>query len=244
MKDVLREIKTRIVSFILWAIGLSILIPFGLFIIVFSLFFDLRQIDPFIKAGCRFILNAMLIRVEVSGLEHVDAHKSCIFMANHVNVFDALVLFGYIPNYARGVELDKHFKWPFWGLLIKRLGQIPISRSGGKKALQSLETARQRIEQGTSIVILPEGTRTLTGELGSFKRGSFILVKAAKTDVVPAAMIGAFRIKRKGSSIITPGKMKLKFGNPVPYSEIEHLHTREILKMVENKIRKLLESER
>ncbi|MDZ7723677.1 MAG: lysophospholipid acyltransferase family protein [candidate division KSB1 bacterium] len=243
MTAVLRKIKKRSVSFILWSIGLGLFIPFGLFIIVYSLFFDPRRIDPFLKAGCRFILNAMLIRTEVSGLQHVDAEKTVVFMANHVNVFDALVLFGYIPNYARGVELDKHFKWPLWGLLLKRLGQIPISRDGGKKALQSLETARQRIENGTSIIILPEGTRTLTGEPGTFKRGPFILVKAAKTDIVPVVMIDAFQIKHKGSSIITPGTIKVKFGKPVRYSDIKHLHTRDILKVVEGKIRELFESD-
>ena len=41
-------------------------------------------------------------------------------MSNHVNIFDVFVLYGYIPGFIRGVELDEHFEWPFYGLLIRR----------------------------------------------------------------------------------------------------------------------------
>ena len=234
------QTREKIVSLLVWTIGFATFIPFGLFIIIYTLLFDPKHIDPFLKAGCRFVMKAMFINIKVSGLEHVDPTKTYIFMANHVNLFDGLVLYGHIPNFVRGVELETHFNWPFWGLIVKRIGNIPISRAGGRQALQSLDQAKQRIADGTSIIILPEGTRTLTGELGEFKRGPFILAKGAGADIVPMAMINAYRIKRKGSSIIHPGTMELRFGAPIPYQELKSLNTREMQRVVETRIGGLL----
>ena len=90
-------------------------------------------------------------------------------------------------------------------------------------------------------IFLPESKRTLTGELGRFKRGPFILVKGAGTDIVPMAMINAYRIKRKGSSIIHPGTVELRFGAPIPYQSIKDKNTSEILQITQNQIVKLLD---
>lgn len=168
----------------------------------------------------------------MEGLEHVQPQQTYIFMANHVNIFDVFVLYGYLPGFVRGVELDEHFEWLFYGLLIRRLGMIPISHTNARSALKSLQHAKKAIVGGTSIVILPEGGRTLTGHLSPFKRGSFLLAKEAEVDIVPVVMVGAYQIKRKGSSLIRPGNMTLRFGEPIAYQDIKDLDVREITSYV------------
>ncbi len=238
----MKKIFEILISALSWTIGIVLFIPFGLSIILTSFVMNPKYIDGNIKAGCRFIMWMMGIHISTEGKSLIDKNKTYIFMANHVNLFDGLVLYGHIPNYARGVELDKHFSWPFWGYLIRRMGMIPISRTQGKSALASLEKARKSIEQGTSIIILPEGTRTLDGNLKPFKRGPFYLALKAQADIVPVAMLDAFRIKRKGSWLIKPGKMKIRFDKPIPFDQIKDMEIADIHTLVKTKISQLIES--
>lgn len=224
----MRNIKEKLISTAVWILGLSAFIPLGSIILLLSLFINPQHFDPFIKLSCRIILRFLRIRIRVEGVEHVHPRQTYIFMANHVNIFDVFVLYGYIPGFVRGVELDKHFGWPFYGLLIRRLGMIPISHTNARSALRSLRHAQTALAHGTSIVILPEGGRTLTGDIGPFKRGSFLLATKAEIDIVPVVMVDAYRIKHKGSSLIRPGKMTLRFGEPIAYQDIKHLNTRDL----------------
>jgi 1-acyl-sn-glycerol-3-phosphate acyltransferase len=230
----LNRIKEQLISTAVWIFGLSAFIPLGSMIILLSFFIDPKHFDPFIKMVCRVILRCLCIRVRVEGLEHVQPQQTYIFMANHVNIFDVFVLYGYLPEFFRGVELDEHFEWPFYGLLIRRLGMIPISHTNARSALKSLHYARKMLAGGTSIVILPEGGRTLTGQLSPFKRGAFLLAKKAEVDIVPVMMVGAYQIKRKGSSLIRPGSMTLRFGPPIAYQDIKNVDVRELTSRVQH----------
>jgi len=220
--------KENFISGVVWILGISTFIPLGTIILVLSIFINPKHFDRFIKATCRIIMRALCIRIQVEGLQHVQSQQTYVFIANHVNLFDVFVLYGYIPNFLRGVELDEHFDWPFYGLLIRRLGMIPISQTNARSALKSLHHAKKTIAEGTSIIILPEGGRTLDGQLQPFKRGAFLLAKEAGVDIVPVVMIGAYQIKRKGSSLIRPGNMTLRFGKPIPHQDIKHLNSADL----------------
>jgi 1-acyl-sn-glycerol-3-phosphate acyltransferase len=102
---------------------------------------------------------------------------------------------------------------------------IPISQSDARAALQSLKIAQEALAGGTSILVLPEGGRTLDGELQPFKRGAFLLAKRAGVDVVPVVMVGAYKILQRGRRLIRPGKMLLRFGAPIPAARLEALET-------------------
>jgi 1-acyl-sn-glycerol-3-phosphate acyltransferase len=236
----LGRIREKFISVLVWISGLSVFIPLGLIVLVASLFINPKYFDRFIKTSCRIILRFLWIRIQVEGLNRFQTQQTYVFMSNHVNLFDVFVLYGYIPNFVRGVELDKHFDWLFYGLIIRRLGMIPISHTNARSALKSLKKAKREIAEGTSIIILPEGGRTLDGTLKPFKRGSFFLAKEARVDIVPLVMIGAYHIKRKGSLLIRPGRMTLRFGEPISYQDIKNLDIHEIGSCVRHKMLELL----
>ena len=162
-------------------------------------------------------------------------------MSNHVNIFDVFLLYGYIPNFARGVELDTHFKWPVWGKVTTRFGNIPISQKHFQSALNSLNKAEQAIQNGTSIIILPEGHRTRDGKLLPFMRGPFMMAKKAKADIVTSAMIGAYKIKRVKHWLVRPGIAKFVFGDIIAYEFYKDLSTHELKDLVREKIQKLID---
>jgi 1-acyl-sn-glycerol-3-phosphate acyltransferase len=195
---------------------MAIFIPLGIIVYLGAFFCGPKRFSIFVKAGCRLVIRAMFIRVKKEGLAHFAPTGTYLFMANHVNILDILILYGFIPNYFIGVELEDHFRWPFYGPIIRQLGIIPISHKNGRLAYKSLQQARAKLDQGISIVILPEGGRTLTGQFKPFKRGAFILAQEAQKDIVPVVMIGAFKILQKGSRLIRPGKLILRFGEVIP----------------------------
>lgn len=223
----------------IWAIGLGLFIPLAFIIILGSFITTSRTFDKFIKACARLILRCMFIRIQVETLDNFNHQKTYIFIANHVNILDILILFGYIPNFVRGVELDKHFSWPLYGLVLKRMGHIPISHNNPRRAMQSIALAQNALKNGTSIIILPEGGRTLDGHFKPFKRGPFLLAKQANVDIIPTVMINAFRVMRKGSLLIRPGKIILRFGQIISYESIQGLEIDKIKDLVHREMTRL-----
>jgi len=230
-----------LISVLLYVIGSITFFILGVSIIACSFLFKPRQYDKFVKWLCRMFLRSIFIKIEVIGLEKIDPDKTYIFMSNHVNIFDVFLLYGYLPNFARGVELDSHFTWPIWGPVTRRFGNIPISQKKFMDALDSLNKAEQAIQKGTSIIILPEGHRTKDGKLLPFMRGPFLLAKKAKADIVPTAMIGAFKIKRVTHWLTKPGKVKFVIGDVIPGESFRDLSTHELKDLVKERIQKLID---
>lgn len=230
-----------LVSILLYVLGSITFLILSVSVIVCSYLFKPEQYDKFIKWLCRMFLRSFFIKVKVSGIEKIDPNKTYIFMSNHVNIFDVFLLYGYIPNFARGVELDSHFKWPIWGKVITRFGNIPISQKHFQSALDSLCKAEQAINNGTSIIILPEGHRTKDGKLLPFMRGPFLMAKKAKADIVTTAMIGAFKIKRVKHWLVRPGTVKFVFGDVIAYKDFKDISTHELKELVREKIQILID---
>lgn len=230
-----------LISALLWAIGGVNFFFLAVTVIGLTFVFKPRQYDRFVKWLCRAFLRSIFIKVDVIGLEKIDPQKTYLFMSNHVNIFDVFLLYGYIPNFARGVELDEHFHWPIWGKVITRFGNIPISQSRVTSAMQSLEQARAALCEGTSIIILPEGHRTKDGRLLPFMRGPFLLAKKAETPIVPTVMIGAFQVKRVNHWLIQPGTVKFIIGDVIHPEMFQSMTSQQLRDLVRNKMQQLID---
>jgi 1-acyl-sn-glycerol-3-phosphate acyltransferase len=176
---------------------------------------DRRRLDWILKLLCKAILLVFGWRVRVTGRQHLRGLGPCLFMANHVNIFDPILLYGHIPRFVRAVELEDHFSWPIWGMIVRRAGFIPISHTRVASAMRSLALAAEAVRGGTSIIILPEGHRTRNGELGRFMRGAFRLATNLGADIVPVAIRGAYRLKNVHSRLVRPGKVEMVIGAPI-----------------------------
>ena len=230
-----------LVSIYAWTAGLVILGFVLVTCIILSYFIPPRKLDPFLKAGCRFLLRALFIKVRVVGADAVDKERIHLFMANHASLFDVPVLAGYIPAFMRAVEADSHFRWPIYGWAIRRLGNIPIKRSDVHASVRSIRKAEDWIKDGKSLVILPEGSRTMDGNLRPFKKLPFFLAKQSGVDIIPMGLSGLFRLKSKRSWIIQPTNVTVKFGPSIPRETIQSLSEEDLREKVRGEIEKLIE---
>jgi len=206
---------------LLWAVGSAF---FGFTFVVLSLgLFILSRERVFALARYLFTIQTKImgIRLTVIGLEHLDRKKTYLIMGNHQSLFDLFVVPAAIPATYVAVEAAYHFSIPLWGSLVTRWGCIPIHRNDLEKAKESLDIARQRLKEGTSIIILPEGHRTLTGEMGEFKKGPFHLARKAGADILPFAISGLYDYNSKGAFHLNPKPVRVAIGPAIPFDAFE-----------------------
>ena len=220
----------------LWAAGVAFfaftfaVLSIGLFLLSRERVFSLARFLFSIQA------KIMGIRLMVTGLSHLDRTRTYLIMGNHQSLFDLFVIPAAIPLTYVAVEAAYHFSIPLWGSLVTRWGCIPIYRNNLEKAKESLEIARQRLHDGASIIILPEGHRTLTGEMGEFKKGPFHLARQAGVDILPFGISGLFDYHPKGTFHLNPQPVRVNIGPAIPYAAIADMtperlrdHVRDII---------------
>ena len=231
----------HLISAYSWFVGgLYFFLLLFLFIIL-SLFIPQRILDPFFKFSLKILFKILFIKVRSDGRENVEKNKTYLFMPNHESLFDIPLLEAYVPTFVRGVEAMRQFKWPVYGWAIRLVGNIPIDRNNIHASIKSMKITERALKKGKSIIILPEGTRTLDGKLGSFKKLPFHLAKQAGVPVIPIGLSGLFELKNKGSWLIRPRPIKIKFGQPVPPEKIQSLSTEELRDYVREKIKGLID---
>ena len=156
--------------------------------------------------------------VTIIGKENIGKNRSYIIAANHQSNFDILLLFGWLGIDIKWVIKKELRRVPVFGYATEKGGNILIDRSNPEEAHRSLKLAREKVQGGTSIVILPEGTRSRTGELGSFKRGAFVLAMELGLPVLPVTIANTRGILPAGTLALFPGRATMIIHEPVDSS--------------------------
>ena len=163
----------------------------------------------------KIILRVCGIRVRVSGLKNLDTDVPHIYMTNHQSFFDIFALLACLPVNFKFILKQELMNLPVFGPATRRAGYIGIERGDPRKAVKSMNLAAERIRNGASVLIFPEGTRSPDGRLGKFKKGGFSLAIKSGCDIVPVAISDSYRIAPKGSLRIKKGSFSLSIGKPI-----------------------------
>ena len=156
----------------------------------------LAPLDPTGRLGYRIgsvwtwaILKIGGIRLRVRGLERLNPHRPYIFIANHQSYIDIPIMIQALPGFQLRWIAKKELIWvPLFGWALWCAKHILVDRFNFSKATASLKNAEERIRDGASVVIFPEGTRSAQGELLPFKRGGFVLAIKTQTPLVPVTI--------------------------------------------------------
>lgn len=213
----LKRVTDHIVSGMLWILGLCWAVPTMTFLACYWRITGRRGLEWLVRLQCRGQVALTGCRWRKVVHPDVDSRTPYVFMQNHINHLDYGVLAWAVPGHRlQGMELEKHFKYPVYGWFMKARGTIPV-RVGEKNQLNRLvEDMRQRVFQGDSILMFPEGTRTRDGRVGPFKKGGFYLAWELGVPIVPVAVTGMYEVMRKGSWLIRPGQtVTVHVGKPI-----------------------------
>ncbi len=164
----------------------------------------------------RIALLANGVKVKVEGLERIKGKGPFIFMSNHQGSYDIFVLLGHLPFQFKWLVKKELFSIPFFGWAMGAAGYISIDRQGTKEAtMESMNRAAQRIRDGMSVVIFPEGSRSPDGSIQPFKKGGFILAIKSKVPIIPISIAGSREIMAKDRWTHSSGEIRIKIGDPI-----------------------------
>jgi 1-acyl-sn-glycerol-3-phosphate acyltransferase len=178
------------------------------------------------------ILAVCGIKVRTSGLENVDGTVPRIYMTNHQSYFDIFALLAHLPVHFKFIMKQELMKIPILGRTMKKAGYIGITRDEPRKAIASMNDAAEKIRNGSSVVIFPEGTRSVDGKIQPFKRGGFNLAIKSGCDIVPVTITNSYRIVPKGSLKINRGSFGLRVGKPISVKEYPKKRLPELMSRV------------
>jgi len=213
-------------------------------VILFSYVTHPRNTYPFLAPlGAKLIMLSGLQHFTVKGKAPQKKDGPYLFMFNHESMFDVLMLAGGIPYYINAIGWEGIFKIPLFGYMAKRYGAYAITHDNTDKAKQTLKVAEKiLLVDKDSMVLSPEGQRTITGEMGEFKKGGFHFAKATNATIVPVGLIGAYRANKRTSWIINPGRLTLVFGEPITSDQYSSLSVEELRDLTREKIVSLVKS--
>ncbi|MHB1702746.1 MAG: lysophospholipid acyltransferase family protein [bacterium] len=241
--------KSMITDFLLslyfWAVITMLTMISGILAVIVSSFSEDTS-QSIAKLWAKVILKACMIKVDVTGAENISPQKSYIITPNHQSYFDIFVLLASLDLNFKFIAKASLFKIPFLGWAMKRLGYIAIDRENLRRALKSVKKSTELIKNKTSILIFPEGTRSLDGKLLSFKKGGLnMFLKQGNPTVLPVVIKGTVNILRKNSLTIHPGqKVELHILKPIEASEKKKNFTSgkedDIIKTIEDEILEVL----
>lgn len=167
------------------------------------------------RLWARAHLAAMGIAPKYVGLEHAAGTAPRVFLANHASNLDIWALVPVLPVNTRFVSKRTIFWIPVLGQAMALAGFIAIDRKDRTSAIRSLGKAADKVKNGASVILFPEGTRSRDGRLQRFKRGAFHLALEAGVPVVPVAISGAYPVLKRRSIVVRPGPVRVTFAPPI-----------------------------
>lgn len=180
------------------------------------------------------------IKLEISGSENLPKNETVVYMANHQSDIDWPIIFRAIPGQYLFLAKKELFDVPVFGIYMRIQNYIPIERDSIRKSFKTYKDIVALIGSGNSIVIYPEGTRSYNRELQKFKSFSFAFLQDVRVRVVPVVIDGSIDIQKKGSPLISPGKVKVTILPPISFNDIYDLNTKEFCSAASNRVRRSL----
>jgi 1-acyl-sn-glycerol-3-phosphate acyltransferase len=158
------------------------------------------------------------VRTRAEGAGHVRRERATVYCVNHASHLEPPVITKHLaPVFPllSGLYKKELRKVPVMGKVWELGGFVPVDRRDRAQSDQAIAMAVERLRAGRSFIVFPEGTRSRDGELQPFKKGAFVLAIAAQAPIVPVAIIGTQQSMRRGSRLIWPANVVVRFGEPV-----------------------------
>ena len=214
-------------SIIVWIIGICVVIvtfPVNLLVWLLSLPFDRERliIHWFLMYESLFLSFLIPIwKIHIEGREKATKGTTYVIISNHQSILDILLI-NCLRYKFKWISKIENFNVPVIGWYLKMAEYIVVDRGNEESKLEMLEKAYHRLRNGISIMIFPEGTRSLNNEIGFFRRGAFQLAIQANVSILPVLIDGTGGILPKHGLIFGSGhQIRIKVLDPVNPASFE-----------------------
>jgi 1-acyl-sn-glycerol-3-phosphate acyltransferase len=182
------------------------------------------------RAWAWLVLKTTGVSVTVKGLERVDLKRSYVFVSNHQSIYDIPIIFASLPVQLRIVAKDSLGSFPFLGWHLRRTGHLLVDRKNPGAGI--VRKMARLVSGARSLIVFPEGTRSLDGAVARFKGGTFLVAIDAGLPVVPVSIEGSRHIMLKGRLMTCPGEVAITIHDPIPTTGVGREGARELAEAV------------
>lgn len=231
-----------ILLFIFLTIYFIFSIPIQLFELILEKFnMDARNKSSLaiVKWGLKVIGFISGVKLEVNGIDNIPDDQAVLFVGNHISFFDIIVTYPLMKRPTGYIAKKEIKKVPFLSWWMYFVNCIFLDRKDPRQGLKSVLEASEKIKNGTSIFLFPEGTRSKDGKLAEFKDGGFKIATKAKAPIVPIGIQGTSDILENHFPIIKSGKVIVNFGKPVYTSEMSKAEQKSLPDLVREQVKEL-----
>lgn len=145
----------------------------------------------------------------VQGAEHLVEHRPCVFIINHQSKLDMFLMMNLIRDGFSGVAKKEAASVPGFGRYMRMTDMAFLDRSHTGRSIDALKPAVRILQQGLSIAIAPEGTRSYTPRVGRFKKGAFHLARQAGVPIVPVVIRNAGEVMGRNDQVMRGGTVEI-----------------------------------
>jgi len=173
------------------------------------------------------------LEIAVKGKHNLEEIRPAVFCFNHQSAADFFIVMKLIRHDFTGVAKKELERTPI-GPIFKALGAIFVDRANKEKAIEAMQPAVEALKSGVSVAIAPEGTRSGSKSLGTFKKGAFHLAMQAGVPIIPIVIKNAYMAMPKGSSMFKPTHIEVVVLDPVDTSLWKRKHLNNHIEEVRN----------
>jgi putative phosphoserine phosphatase/1-acylglycerol-3-phosphate O-acyltransferase len=178
-----------------------------------------RAVDLITSIASDAALAVLGVKVEVHGEQHLWAHRPCVFIINHQSKFDMFLMMYLIRRNFTGVAKQEAAKVFGFGTFMKMADMAFLDRKHTGRAIDALKPAVERLKRGLCVVMAPEGTRSWTPRLGTFKKGAFHMAMQAGVPIVPVVIRNAGEIMGRNDQVMRSGTVQVAV---LPAIDVSH----------------------
>jgi 1-acyl-sn-glycerol-3-phosphate acyltransferase len=174
-------------------------------------------------------------RLRHTGLNNIPREGGVLAVSNHQSHLDPPLIGCGCARRMSYLARETLFRFKPFGRFIYSVGAIPLDREG--VGLSGIKESLKRLKRGEMLLVFPEGTRSPDGEMHTFKPGFTTLAVRSKSAIQPIAIEGAYRAWPRRSRFPRPKVVQVHFGQPILPAEYENLADKDLIALVESRIR-------
>jgi 1-acyl-sn-glycerol-3-phosphate acyltransferase len=174
--------------------------------------------------------------VHIEGRDRIRSDETYVMVANHQSLLDILVLFRLFTHF-KWVSKVENFQLPLigWNMSLNRY--VKLRRGDRASVMQMFEHCTRTLAQGNSIMMFPEGTRSLDGKLKAFKPGAFDLAQKCERPILPIVLDGTSNaLPKRGFVLQGRHRIRVRILDPIPYESFSNQTSEQLMERVRNLI--------
>lgn len=198
---------------------------------------DRKEVDKLVQDWAGMMLSWAGVKVEVTGAENFPMDRPALITPNHQGNFDIPVVLACLPRLCAVVSKKEVEKIPFIAGWMKLFNCILLDRGNARAALASMKQVEKLLGDGIPVIIFPEGTRSKSSNMNEFKHGAIKPATNSGVPIVPVAIEGTYKIMEANGGFMKPGNVKIHILPPIETKGLSKEETKELSKIVSEKIK-------